>query len=195
MTKRVMPHDLKSPRYRQFEEVITRRDDFATFRPIEAQLPSDGLVGTVLWCEKYYAHRDDGLNDFLYVVYFPAYACYATIAERDLASTALMLDEREFPGRSFEISFDTEVDATDIPIAEGSFRLPERFWSVFVIQQAEVSSTTVKRGFARSGIEELLCLIPRDKPITRDLVMKVLGQAVGTDEWVEVAGPDSLVLK
>ena len=190
-----MPDDMNTPRYRQFEEVITQRDDLAALRPIEAQLPSDGLVGTVLWCEKYYTHHDDGPNDFLYVVYFRTRECYLTMAERDLSSTGVMHDEREFLGLGYEISFDTEMEATDTPIAEGSFRLPQRFWSVFVIQQAMVSSTTVKRGFARSGIEELLCLIPSDKPITKDSVMKILGQAVGTEVWVEVAGPDSLVLK
>lgn len=182
---------MSNPRFRQFEEVLVTMSAINRGREIEDRLSDNDQLAVVVWCDESHIER------LIYVVHIPALNCYLSVGESDLVSTGVIHDAAEYTGKGFEISFDLLLDAADdvVQCMEGCLRTPGTFWQAFFIWHLDVPSTKIRRGFARSGIEMIVCDVPETTPITKAFILETLGQTVGTSQWVEVNGPDSLMLK
>ena len=102
-------------------------------------------------------------------------------------------------GRRYEISFDTGLE-TDNDIVEGSFRVPGEFWQIFIFRKRNdrgeyVAELRHESGSWASGITGIEFHAPNEAVINKGYVFRAFASVFGTDEWVEVRGPDSLLLK
>ena len=82
---------------------------------------------------------------------------------------------------------------------EGTYRLPGRFWEVMVLRKADVPALRHRPSEPpiewSSGITGTIFDVPRAAVLNRQYIQEALAVAFGTDGWVEVQGPDSMVLR
>ncbi len=78
---------------------------------------------------------------------------------------------------------------------EGCFRLPGHFWEVTVFARADVTTPQRLPGNWDSGITGWVVHVPRDTRLDRDYVLRALSEAFGFQDWVQVEGPDSMLLR
>jgi hypothetical protein len=103
-------------------------------------------------------------------------------------------------GQRPEISFDTVLKG-DNAFVEGCYRLPGAFWQVVIFQKAEVPdrcwqpSVWKKPTTWEGEIGGIVIRFPRESAMSRDALMQAMCQAVGYEEWAEVEGPDSTMLR
>ena len=107
--------------------------------------------------------------------------------------------EEAHRGRRHEISFDTGLE-DDNPIVEGSYRVPGKFWQIFLFEKADdrgepVAELRHEFGTWRSGITGISFLAPEGDVVDKAYILRAFASVFGTDEWVVVRGPDSLLLK
>lgn len=95
-----------------------------------------------------------------------------------------------------EISFDTIHDEEENDsIFEGAFRLPNEGWRVFFFQKYTDNPGIFRDHVFSSGIEGIKVNYPDDEILNKKIVKGILSDVLGVDEWREVKGPDSLLLK
>lgn len=191
------------------------RDDdrpIARFQRFEKVVVTDtsgrSHTGTILWRDlvEYSQFAAPGSavppgrwSQWEYAVELPDFGCCPTFEEDRLEPTGEFDPEDAHRGRRFEISFDTGLEP-DERIVEGSYRVPGEFWQVFLFQKERVpgiSMTELRHQFGEwpSGITGIEFDVPSDAVLDKAYIFRAFASIFGTDEWVEVRGPDSLLLK
>lgn len=184
----------------------------ARFRRFERVLVADASGrprrGIVLWRDlvQYRQYAPPGFlglpgkwSQWEYAVELPDFACCPTFEESRLEPTGEFDPEEAHLGRRYEISFDTGLEP-DNRIIEGSYRVPGRFWQVFLFRKERKPGESVPElchhfGAWPSGMTGLEFDVPTDDVLDRDYLLRALAGVFGTDEWVEVRGPDSRLMK
>jgi hypothetical protein len=184
----------------------------ARFRRFEKVLITDktgrSLLGTILWRTLvwYRQYAPPGCmgtpgrwSQWEYIVDLPDLACCPAFEESRLETTGAFDPEEAHLGRRFEISFDTGLEA-DNRIVEGSYRVPGRFWQAFLFRKEGTPGESVselRHDFRtwQSGITGIEFDVPRDAILDREYLRRAFASVFGTDDWVEVRGPDSLLMK
>jgi hypothetical protein len=94
-----------------------------------------------------------------------------------------------------EISYDL-VMTDDMSFVEGTYRLPDRDWQVFIFGPDEsVAEPDAVTGKWPSGVTGIFVKWPPSKRLNKDAVLAVLSARLGVEEWSEVRGPDSMQLR
>ena len=79
---------------------------------------------------------------------------------------------------------------------EGTFRLPGGEWQVLILWPSEVDSPVIKeRARWESGVTGMYVDWPRLAPLDHDAVVAILRSAYGVQDWRQVQGPDSMILR
>ncbi len=183
-------------RFERFEKVLITDKAGRTHR------------GTVLWRDlvQYRQYAPPGFmgppgkwSQWEYSVDLPDFACCPTFEESRLEKTGEFDWEGAHLGRRFEISFDTGLEA-DNRIVEGTYRVPGRFWQVFLFQKERTPGESVPElrhhfGTWPSGITGIEFNVPSRDVLDRDYALRAFASIFGIDDWVEVRGPDSLLLR
>jgi hypothetical protein len=165
--------------------------------------PGTILWRTLVWYRQYAPPGFIGLprrwSRWEYAVDLPDCASCPTFEESRLETTGEFDPEEAHLGRRFEISFDTGLEA-DNRIVEGTYRLPGRFWQVFQFQKEREPGESVPElrhhlGAWPTGITGIEFDVPREGVLDRSYMLRAFASVFGTDEWVEVRGPESLLMK
>jgi hypothetical protein len=95
-----------------------------------------------------------------------------------------------------EITFDL-VMGEDMSFVEGCYKLDGGPWQVFIFPPpSERSTIEVRTNLVwASGVTGLNAFVPKEMRLNKSTVLKVLSHTLGVDEWVEVRGPDSIVIR
>lgn len=84
---------------------------------------------------------------------------------------------------------------------EGSYRLPGEFWKVVIFQKEDVPEiqcqpTTWQRPTKWEGeMTGVVIRFPRTAKVSREDLLRAMSQVFGCSEWVQVNGPDSMMLR
>jgi hypothetical protein len=160
------------------------------------------LRGVVIWRDyTRFSAYDQGFKkpprrwaEWVYSVYFPDRDCYRSLEESRLHPTGEFDSEESHLGKCFEISFDT-VPGDDTSIEEGCYRLPGRFWEVFVFVKADVADLRRARVTWPSGISGVQFDLPQSAALDRGYVIRAMSEVFAAEDCTVVYGPDSLLLK
>jgi len=189
-----MAKQLSAPRFQRFERVRIRGE-----RPQSKQYA--GERGVVIWLDSFYTRKYPEQPDmWMYIVHLPDPGCWKTFLQADLESSGDFDPETVHLGKQPEISFDTVLEEENAYV-EGSYRLPGRFWQVVVFRKGDVSdvqhepSRWEKPTAWEQEITGTVITIPEEMKLDRDCLLRVISQATGYDGWVEVSGPDSMILR
>lgn len=161
-----------------------------------------GKFGTILWRDaisaRVAARPHLGGNWWMYLVYFAVENVYRTLLESELQSEGAFDPESAHFGTRPEFSFDIIMD-DDKEYVEGTYRLPGKFWEVMVLRKANVPTLRHRPSEPpiewESGITGTIFDVPRDERLNRQYVIQALAAAFGIGGWVEVSGPDSMILR
>ncbi|VTS02106.1 unnamed protein product [Gemmata massiliana] len=180
------------PKFRRFERVLVV-DEPAHYPELL------GKSGTVLWRDAIPVHRQHlAVNKWLYLVHFAAENVYRTLLESTLRSEESFEAETTHLGKRPEFSFDVIAD-DDMSFVEGTYRLPGRFWEVMIFLKANVPALFHRPNQPPlewpSGITGAIFHVPDRDKLNREYVRNALVTAFTYSDWVEVAGPDSMVLR
>ena len=160
------------------------------------------MRGVVLWRDYvHYTAHDQGFSkpprrwtEWMYSVYLPERRKCYTFGESQLGATGEFDSEANHFGKQFEISFDT-VNPEDADTIEGCYRVPGRFWEVFVFVRGDVSKLRHQVVTWPSGIPGVQFDVPSGAVLNNDYVKRSMADVFAADSWIEVYGPDSLLLK
>jgi hypothetical protein len=98
-----------------------------------------------------------------------------------------------------EISFDIIIgDDAEHPVFEGCYRITPGDWVVFCVTKwwGGASQAGVNKGAVfSSGVKGVNINYPKDKVLNKNSVKEVLAESLSIADWVEVKGPDSLMIK
>jgi hypothetical protein len=98
-----------------------------------------------------------------------------------------------------EITFDIFIDEdTPHDVFEGCYRVPPNDWKVFYFTkwwQDDSGPEIIKDAVFSSGVLGINVKYAKDQILNKLAVKRVLSEALGVQNWVEVKGPDSLRLK
>lgn len=95
-----------------------------------------------------------------------------------------------------EISFDLVMEE-EMAFVEGTYRLPGEDWQVFIFgPDSRVREPVVRTGGRwASGVTGVFVAWPAGMTLNKAVVLRMLSEALGVAEWVEVSGPDSMELR
>jgi hypothetical protein len=94
-----------------------------------------------------------------------------------------------------EINYDLVMD-DQMGFVEGTYRLPEGDWQVFVVVPSDISVPEIMRNVRwDSGVRGTAITYPGSRNLNRRLVETPLSKVLGVTEWEEVRGPDSMQLR
>ena len=95
-----------------------------------------------------------------------------------------------------QISFDLVME-DNMSFVEGTYRLPERDWQVFIFgPDSRVTQPVVRTdGHWESGVTGVHVKWPRGAPLNKDVVLRLLSEQLHVTQWEEVRGPDSMQLR
>ena len=100
-----------------------------------------------------------------------------------------------------EITFDIIVPEEGVAHAEGCYRVDGGNWLVYYLTNwhdgASWTGDPAIRSDAifQSGISGVSGIVPADWILNKKTIKRLLAEAIGIDGWIEVSGPDSLILK
>jgi hypothetical protein len=98
-----------------------------------------------------------------------------------------------------EITFDIVVPEEGVANVEGCYRITGGNWQVYYLTnwRAPWTGAPIIRSNAifQSGIAGVDGVVPGSWILNKKTIKKLLAEAVGVDGWIEVTGPDSLILK
>jgi hypothetical protein len=165
--------------------------------------------GTILWRDltQYSQYAPLGSrevprrwSEWEYAVHVTDLDRCATLKEDRLRATGAFDPEDAHLGERYEISFDTGLD-DDMSLVEGSYRVPGQFWQVFTFtKQRRGPGSSVPEpchhfGEWESGITGIEFDVPMGAVLDREYMLRAFSRVFGTDDWVEVRGPDSGLMK
>ncbi len=95
-----------------------------------------------------------------------------------------------------EISYDLVLDE-DMEFLEGTYRLPDQDWRVFIVSasQRDVPNAQIAPLRWPSGATGVLMRVPRAEKINAETVERLLSEAFQVSDWIRVRGPDSMQLR
>lgn len=95
-----------------------------------------------------------------------------------------------------QISFDLVME-DHMSFVEGTYRLSERGWQVFIFgPDSRVTKPVVRtEGHWESGVTGVHVAWPPTAQLNKDVVLRLLFEYLGVTEWEEVRGPDSIQLR
>ena len=177
-------------KFQRFEKVLLRTEG-------HPELP-----GVVIWRDyTRFSAYDQGFKNpprrwaaWMYSVYFPDRDCCHTLEESRLHPIGELDPEESHLGKRFEVSFDT-VPGDDASIEEGCYRLPGRFWEVFVFVKADVADLRHALVTWPSGITGVQFDVPRSAKLDRGYVIRAMSAVFAAGAGAAVYGPDSLLLR
>lgn len=180
------------PRFRRFERVRVLSGG-------RHQLARPGETGIVVWLD-FFDTRIEAERHWLCIVFLPDRGRYITLIESDLETTGEFDSVIDYLGQAPEVSFDIVMEE-DMRDVEGTFRLPGEFWRVMVFRKWSVSVLQWTQRIWpntnpwRDSIDGLDFHVPESDTLDRAYVLRALSQALNVEEWTEVRGPDSIVLR
>ena len=190
-----MSQEIPAPKFERFERVVIRGEG-----PHHSK-DCQGEWGTVVWLESSGVRRQPTRPDqWLYVVHLPVQNAWKTFFQWDLEPNGGFDPESAHLGERPEISFDTVLEE-DNEWTEGSYRLPGEFWKVVIFQKDDVPEfrcqpSNWRRPTKWEGeITGVVIRSPRTATMGRADLLQAMSKAVGFSGWVEVRGPDSMMLR
>ena len=78
---------------------------------------------------------------------------------------------------------------------EGCYRLPGEPWKVFTVTKYDVPEPEMTDSVWASGVEGPSIRFPAQRRLDRMTIEECLTERLGVLEWLEVRGPDSIVLR
>ncbi len=79
---------------------------------------------------------------------------------------------------------------------EGSFRVGDGPWRVYIFQRDKVESMQIDTNARwKNGVTGIVVTMPEQALLTREVIKSTLAKAAGVEQWVEVRGPDSMQLR
>ena len=94
-----------------------------------------------------------------------------------------------------EITWDL-VMSEDMPFAEGCYRVEGGDWQVLIAVRADGHWPLGTRDEQwHSGVTGVHIVLPDDAKINSSTLLKLISTRLGVNEWREVRGPDSMVLR
>ncbi len=187
-----MAEDMPAPKFRRFERVLVvgEPQHYPELR---------GRSGTILWCDDYWVRQSPvRKRGWLYLVFFAPETAYRSLFESDLQSEGTFEPESAHLALRPEFSFDIIME-DDMNYVEGTYRLPGRFWEVMIFRRSDVPQLQHRPNQPpvewSSGITGTVFDVPRGENLNREYVRKALRVAFGHEDWVEIRGPDSMVLR
>ncbi len=106
-------------------------------------------------------------------------------------------------GARGEITFDIVVPEEGVIVVEGCYRIDGGNWHVYIFAKQGFSMSAFGRSEPHirrnavfsSDITGVSGIVPDNWVLNKKTVMGMLAMALGVDEWTEVCGLDSLILK
>ena len=86
----------------------------------------------------------------------------------------------------------------DMAQAEGCYRLDDGVWKIFIVRHPSNANDRigiVKDMTWESGVKGIHAILDKDIKINKNTVKKLLSDEFKVSEWIEVRGPDSIVLR
>ena len=93
-----------------------------------------------------------------------------------------------------ELSYDLVMD-DDVEFVEGSYRLQDGDWHVFIISKRPVERVEIKSSQWASGVSGLFIRIPLSMKLNKQVVEQLMSEQLKVGAWHEVRGPDSMQLR
>jgi hypothetical protein len=93
-----------------------------------------------------------------------------------------------------EISYDL-IMQDDMTFVEGSYRIGEGDWQVFIIRKDPVEKQEVTQGRWPSGVTGVFARVPLPVGLNKQAVERLMSELLGVLRWREVRGPDSMQLR
>ena len=93
-----------------------------------------------------------------------------------------------------EISYDLVMDV-DNDFAEGSYRVGNGEWQIFIVSKRDISEMTIDANTWESGARGVVVTLPHRLRLDKSLVERVLSARFNVLKWSEVRGPDSMSLR
>ena len=182
---------IPDPKFRRFEKVLLTTEGAAA-----------GQGGVVVWCDLCrFSAYDQGFkkppqiwSEWVYSVYLPERDRYGSFKEFELQTTGCFDPEENHFGKRFEVSFDT-ASQDDSRIEEGCYRLPGRFWEVFVFIKADVAELRHHPVTWPSGISGVQFDVPDSAVLNHAYIIRAMTEAFAAGSCTVARGPDSLLLK
>lgn len=189
-----MSKEIPAPKFQHFERVVIigKRPGCEDYR---------GERGTILWLESSAVRKNPDLSDqWLYVVYLQSRAVWRTFFQSDLESEGSFEPESAHLGKRPEISFDLVVKE-DNAWMEGSYRLPDEFWKVVIFRKCDVPELRSQMSKWQRPtkwereITGVVIHFPQTAKMGPDDLIRAMTQVFGRNDWVQVGGPDSMMLR
>ncbi|MCA9042108.1 MAG: hypothetical protein KDA65_17280 [Planctomycetaceae bacterium] len=160
-----------------------------------------GEQGTIICLDSYHVSRKPYRSDlWTYIVYLQNHALYRTFFQSDLESVGSFESESAYYGERPEISFDL-VCEEDTDFMEGSYRLLGELWNVFILRKDDVQEMQIKpttwRKFTvwERDCNGIVIRFPMDVIMHRENILDAMSQAFGINDWIQIQGPNSMVLR
>ena len=93
-----------------------------------------------------------------------------------------------------DISYDLVMEDS-MSFAEGSYKIGDQPWQVFIVSKDSVKKCEAKAGRWASGATGVHFRIPVEFRLNRVLVEQLLSDHLGVVAWIEACGPDSMQLR
>jgi hypothetical protein len=100
-----------------------------------------------------------------------------------------------------EITFDIIVPEEGVAHAEGCYRVDGGNWHVYYFTNCHhgapwTAEPTIRTdAIFQSGISGVSGMVPTNWILNKKTIKRLLAETAGVDGWIEVSGPDSLILK
>ncbi|HEY7326012.1 MAG TPA: hypothetical protein VH592_00120 [Gemmataceae bacterium] len=106
----------------------------------------------------------------------------------------MLRDESLFSPSSGEISYDLVME-DDNSFAEGTYRVGNDNWQVFIFRKDPIESPEFTSGRWPSGVTGIFVRVPVSARLNKQTIEKLLKDYLGVSQWREVRGPDSMQLR
>lgn len=121
------------------------------------------------------------------------------LTHRPAGSNAIGLASSDGLG---EITFDTILSDEDNEYVEGCYRTNSGDWRVYAFthgdheRNSRMSEKDIRHDIVfRGGVIGTDGILPRENKLNKDSIIRILAELTGVEHWVEVSGPNSLILK
>jgi hypothetical protein len=93
-----------------------------------------------------------------------------------------------------EISYDL-VMADDMSFVEGSYRVGNGNWQVFIFRKDAIEIPEIISGHWPSGVTGIFVRVPISIRLNKKAIELLMTERLGVAQWCEVQGPDSMQLR
>jgi hypothetical protein len=187
--------EVPKPLFCLYERVVVVRSAWPEY------IDRIGERGTIVCLESQPVLHERG--EWAYSVHLPAIGLWMTCIQSDLESLGSVSPESDNLATRPEISFDIILQPEN-PWAEGTFRLPGGLWQVAIFGKADVPEIRVehaKPGYWKKltpwerDASGVIIRFPQNARLSRDDLLQAMSGAFGFNDWTEVRGPDSMLLR